>query len=378
MAIGLTDEQILIRAAIREFALAEVASQAEKLDREGLFPEAAMRRLAELEFTGMPYPREYGGAAADYVSYAIVIEELSRACSSTGLVLAVHTLVGIPLYQYGTEEQKGKWLPKLARYETLGAFALTEPAAGTDAGSLKTTAVRQGNEYVLNGSKTFITNGAEAGLFIIFALTAPGKGTKGISAFVVEKGTPGFSIGKHEEKMGMRGSSTTELIFQNCHIPAANLLGQEGEGFRIAMAALDGGRIGIAAQSVGIAQACLDEAVAYAKERMQFNRPLAANQAIQWMLAEMATNITAARLLVRQAAQLKDAGEPVTQTAAMAKLFASTIAVAAASQAVQIHGGYGYVKGSKVERLYRDAKVLEIYEGTSEAQKMVIAGGLLR
>ncbi len=378
MNFTLTEEQDLIRATIREFSQAEIAPKAARLDVNGEFPADIMQRLAELDLTGMPYPQKYGGAAADYVSYAIVIEEISRACSSTGVILAVHTLAGIPIYQFGTEEQKQIWLPKLTGYQALGAFALTEPAAGSDAGSLQTTAAADGDSYILNGAKTFITNGAEAGIFIVMALTQNGIGTKGISAFIVEKGTPGFTIGKHEQKMGIRGSSTTELVFANCRIPRANRIGKEGEGFKIAMAALDGGRISIAAQSTGIAQACLDEAVAYSKERIQFKRPIASNQAIQWMLAEMAADISAGRLLTYNAAYLKQTGKPFTTEAAIAKLFASQMAVRCATKAVQIHGGYGYIKDFKVERLYRDARILEIYEGTSEVQKMVIAGNLLR
>ncbi|MBP2639749.1 MAG: CaiA [Firmicutes bacterium] len=378
MDFNQTEEQSLIRSMIREFAQTEVAPKAAELDENERFPVETMQRLAELDLTGMTLPREYGGAGLDYISYAIVIEELSRACASTALILAVHTLAGIPLYQFGTEEQRKKWLPKLVNYELLGAFALTEPGAGTDAGSLQATAVLDQSEYVLNGTKTFITNGAEAGLFIVMALTEQGVGTKGISAFLVEKGTPGLSVGKHERKMGMRGSSTTELVLKNCRIPRENLLGKEGQGFKIAMAALDSGRISIAAQSVGIAQACIDESVNYAKERIQFKRPLAANQAIQWMLAEMETDVNAARLLTYEAAHLKETGAPVSNHSAMAKLFASVIAERCASKAVQIHGGYGYVKDFAVERLYRDARVLQIYEGTSEVQKMVIAGHLLR
>jgi len=373
-----TEDQELIRAMVREFAQAEIAPRSAHLDETGEFPADTMQRLAELDLTGMPYPQIYGGAAADYVSYAIVIEEISRACSSTGVILAVHTLAGIPIYQFGTEEQKQLWLPKLIGYQALGAFAITEPAAGSDAGSLQTTAVPAGDSYILNGTKTFITNGAEAGIFIVMALTKTGIGTKGISAFIVEKGTPGFTIGKHERKMGIRGSSTTELIFANCRIPSANRIGKEGDGFKIAMAALDGGRISISAQSTGIAQACLDEAIAYSKERVQFNRPISSNQAIQWMLAEMAADISAGRLLTYKAAYLKQIGKPFTMEAAMAKLFASQMAVRCATKAVQIHGGYGYIKDFKVERLYRDARILEIYEGTSEVQKMVIAGNLLR
>ena len=378
MIFELTEEQGLIKEMIKEFAAKEVAPLAAELDKNCMFPEKTMQRLKELDLTGMPYSKEYGGAEADYLSYAIVIEELSKACPSTGVILAVHTLAGIPIYQFGTKEQKAKWLPKLTQYEALGAFALTEANAGTDAGGQKTVAVLDGDCYVLNGSKTFITNGAEAGIFILFALTDPTKGTKGISAFIVEKGTPGFSVGKHEEKMGMRGSSTTELFLNDCRIPKENLLGKEGEGFKIAMTALDGGRISIAAQSVGLAQGCVDESIEYSKNRIQFKRPISANQAIQWMLSEMATDVEAARLMTYRAAYVKGVGKPVTMYSAMAKFFASTIAMRTATKAIQVHGGYGYIKGFKVERLFRDARVLELYEGTSEAQRMVIAGNLTR
>jgi len=378
MDFCLTEEQQLIRSMIQEFAKQEVAPIAEEIDRLGKFPEQTVKRLAELELTGMPYPRKYGGAEADYVSYAIVIEELSRACASTGVILALQTLSASPIYQFGTEMQKEKWLPLLTQCKKLGAFALTEAGAGTDAGSIKTTAVLDGDEYLLNGSKTFITTGDMAGIFIVFAVTEQGKGTKGISAFIVESNTPGFSIGKHEDKMGMRGSHTTELFFKDCRIPRSNILGREGEGFKIAMVALDGGRISIAAQAVGIAQACLDESIRYSKERIQFGRPIAANQAIQWMIADMATDVEAARLLTYNAAYHKGQGRAVSLESAMAKVFASETAMKHAVKAIQIQGGYGYIRGAKVERLLRDAKITEIYEGTSEAQRMIISGNLLR
>lgn len=378
MDFCLTEEQQLIRSMIQEFAKQEVAPIAEEIDRLGKFPEQTVKRLAELELTGMPYPRKYGGGEADYVSYAIVIEELSRACASTGVILALQTLSASPIYQFGTEMQKEKWLPLLTQCKKLGAFALTEAGAGTDAGSIKTTAVLDGDEYLLNGSKTFITTGDMAGIFIVFAVTEQGKGTKGISAFIVESNTPGFSIGKHEDKMGMRGSHTTELFFKDCRIPKSNILGREGEGFKIAMVALDGGRISIAAQAVGIAQACLDESIRYSRERIQFGRPISANQAIQWMIADMATDVEAARLLTYNAAYHKGQGRAVSLESAMAKVFASETAMKHAVKAIQIQGGYGYIRGAKVERLLRDAKITEIYEGTSEAQRMIISGNLLR
>lgn len=378
MAMELSEEQELIRSLVREFAAKEVAPIAEKVDRDGIFPGEIMEKLAKLELTGIPCPGEYGGGDADYLSYALVVEELAKVCASTAVVFAVHTLCQAPLLQFGTPEQKGKFLPMLTGYKVLGGFALTEAGAGTDAGAVATTAVPDGDDYVINGTKTFITNGDEAGIVILMARTGPGEGTKGISAFIVEKAVSPFAVGKHEDKMGVRGSHTTELIFKDCRVPKENLLGNIGQGFKIAMATLDGGRIGIAAQALGIAQACLDESVSYAKERRQFGRPIASNQAIQWMIADMAKDVMAARLLVYHAASLKDNGQPFSMEAAIAKLFAAETAMRHSIKAVQIHGGYGYVRGSKVERLMRDAKITEIYEGTSEVQRMVIAGMALR
>ena len=378
MSFQFTEEQELLKSAVRDFARNEVEPIAVKLDRDGIFPAETMQKLAELDLTGIPYPSEYGGAGADYVSYALVIEELAKACASTAVVLACHTLAAAPIMQFGTPEQKNKFLPMLTGHKVLGGFALTEAGAGTDAGALTTTATLDGDYYVINGTKTFITNGDEAGLVILMAKTGPGEGTKGISAFIVEKSVSNFVVGKHEDKMGMRASHTTELIFKNCRVPKENLLGTIGGGFKIAMATLDGGRIAIGAQALGIAQACLDESVRYAKERKQFGRPIAANQAIQWMIADMAKDVMAARLLVYNAASLRDQGKPYSMESAIAKLFASETAMQHAIKAVQIQGGYGYVKGSKVERLMRDAKVTEIYEGTSEVQRMVIAGIALR
>ena len=378
MSFQFTEEQELLQSAVRDFARNEVEPIAVKLDRDGIFPAETMQKLAELDLTGIPYPSEYGGAGADYVSYALVIEELAKACASTAVVLAVQTLAAAPIMQFGTPEQKNKFLPMLTRHKVLGAFALTEAGAGTDAGALTTTATLDGDYYVINGAKTFITNGDEAGLVILMVKTGPGEGTKGISAFIVEKSVSNFVVGQHDDKMGMRASHTTELIFKNCRVPKENLLGTIGGGFKIAMATLDGGRIAIGAQALGIAQACLDESVRYAKERKQFGRPIAANQAIQWMIADMAKDVMAARLLVYNAASLRDQGKSYSMEAAIAKLFASESAMQHAIKAVQIQGGYGYVKGSKVERLMRDAKVTEIYEGTSEVQRMVIAGIALR
>lgn len=378
MAFELSEEQALIKAAAREFALAELESAASRTDLDGIFPAESMKKLADLQMTGIQYPVEYGGAGADYLSYAVVIEELSRSCASTAVILACHLLAASPVYMFGTPEQKAKFIPMITEYKTLGAFALTEAGAGSDAGALATTAVLDGDCYVLNGTKTFITNGDECGLMIVMAKTAQGIGTKGISAFVVEKAVSPWTVGKHEDKMGMRGSHTTEIFFKDCRVPKENLLGKEGDGFKIAMATLDGGRIGIGAQAVGIAQACLDESVRYAKERQQFGKPLAANQAIQWMIANMQTDILAARQLVYTAASLKDQGKPFSLEAASAKLFAAETAMKHSVKAVQIYGGYGYMRGAKVERLMRDAKITEIYEGTSEVQRMVIAGLVLR
>ena len=378
MYFELSEEHQLIQAAAREFALTELEPLATEIDREGRFPAEIMDKLAQLDMCGIPYPEEYGGAGADAMSYALVIEQLARSCASTAVILACHILSGSPVMMFGTPEQKARFMPLLTGYQTLGSFALTEAGAGTDAGALTTTAVLDGDSYVINGCKTFITNGSKTGLVILMAKTGPGEGTKGISAFVVEKKASPFEVGKHEDKMGMRGSHTTELIFKNCRVPRENLLGKLGEGFKIAMAALDGGRIGIGAQALGIAQACLDESIRHSKERKQFGKPLAANQAIQWMIADMAKDVMAARLLVYNAAALKDAGRPYSMEAAAAKLFASETAMHHSVKAVQIQGGYGYVKGAKVERLMRDAKITEIYEGTSEVQRMVISGLALK
>lgn len=379
MNFALTKEQEMIRKTVYSFAQAEVAPLAAEIDQTGEFPVENVKKMAKYGMMGIPFPKQYGGAGGDYVSYAITVEELSRACASTGVICSAHTSLGAyPIYMFGTEEQKQKFLTPLAKGEKIGAFGLTEPDAGTDAASQKTTAVLDGNEYILNGTKIFITNGGKADIYIIIAVTDKSKGTRGTSAFIVEKDTPGFSIGKKEDKMGIRASSTTELIFQNCRVPKENLLGQLGEGFKIAMQTLDGGRIGIAAQALGIAQAALDESVKYSKERIQFGKTLSKFQAIQWALADMETEIEAARLLVYRAAYLKDTKQPYSSAAAMAKLFAAETAMKVTTKAVQLHGGYGYMKDYPVERLMRDAKITEIYEGTSEVQRMVIAGNLLK
>ncbi|MDD9148188.1 acyl-CoA dehydrogenase [Sporolactobacillus sp. CQH2019] len=378
MGFPLTEEQQLIQSSARDFALKEVAPLAEKIDREGVFPAETMKKLAELGLTGIPTPTEYGGGGADFLSYALVIEELAKQCASTAVVLAVHTLTQSPILVFGTEKQKAKFLPMLTHYQVLGGFALTEAGAGSDAGAVSTTAVLDGDHYVINGTKMFITNGDGAGVVILMARTGSEPGTKGITAFIVEKSVSPFEVGKHEDKMGVRGSHTTELIFKNCRVPKENVLGKVGEGFKVAMTALDCGRVGIAAQAVGIAQACLEESISYSKERHQFGKPIAAKQAIKWMIADMAKDVMAARLMVRNAASLKDQGKPFTLEAASAKLFASETAMKHSIKALQIHGGYGYIRGAKVERLMRDAKITEIYEGTSEVQRIVISGNVLR
>jgi butyryl-CoA dehydrogenase len=379
MDFELTDEQQLIRDAVREFADTEVAPIAAELDRDHRFPYELLPKMAELNIMGMPFPEKFGGAGADEVSYCLAVEEISRACASTGCILSAHTsLATWPVYKFGTDAQKERYLHDLASGRHLGAFALTEPGAGTDAGSGTATATPHADGYALNGSKIFITNAPYADVYIVFAKTDHQQGTRGMSAFIVEKDTPGFSVGEAEHKLGIRGSSTPPLYFADCRIPKDALLGEEGEGFKIAMQTLDGGRIGIAAQALGIAQAALDAAVAYAKERVQFGKPIASLQAIQWMIADMATQVDAARLLVYRAAWCVDNGRPYSTEGAMAKLFASETATRVADRAIQIHGGYGYTESYPVERNYRDAKITELYEGTSEVQRMVIARSYLR
>jgi len=378
MNFELSEEQLLIQAMVKEFVASDVAPIAAEIDRNHRFPAELLPKMAKLNLMGVPFGEEIGGAGADYVSYTIVLEELARACASTSVIVSGHTSLGTwPIFEFGTPEQKEKYLHGLTSGEKLAAFALTEPAAGTDAAAGKTTAVLDGDEYVLNGSKIFITNGGFADVYIVTAMTDPASGTRGISAFIVEKDAPGFSVGEREHKMGIKASSTTPLYFSDCRIPKDALLGKEGKGFKIAMATLDGGRIGIAAQALGIAQGALDASIAYAKERVQFGKPIATFQAIQWMIADMATEIDAARLLVYRAAWNKDNGLAYGKEAAMAKLFASETATRVAGKAIQIHGGYGFTESYPVERAYRDAKITEIYEGTSEVQRMVIAGNVL-
>ncbi|CUO34514.1 MULTISPECIES: acyl-CoA dehydrogenase [Clostridium] len=379
MNFGLTREQELVRQMVREFAVNEVKPIAAEIDETERFPMENVKKMAELGMMGIPFPKELGGAGGDVLSYIITVEELSKVCGTTGVIVSAHTsLCASLLYENGTPSQKEKYLIPLAKGEKIGAFGLTEPGAGTDAAGQQTTAVLDGDNYILNGSKIFITNGGVADTFIVFAMTDKSQGTRGISAFIVEKDFPGFSIGKKEDKLGIRASSTTELIFENCVVPKENLIGKEGKGFGIAMKTLDGGRIGIAAQALGIAEGAYEEAVKYMKERKQFGRPLSAFQGLQWMIAEMETKIEAAKLLVYKAAWLKQNKLPYSVDAAKAKLFAAEVAMDVTTKAVQIHGGYGYTKEYPVERMMRDAKITEIYEGTSEVQKMVIAGAALR
>lgn len=358
----------------REFAQQQVKPIAAEIDKTERFPEENVAAMGEMGLLGIPFPEEYGGAGMDNLSYAQCVEELSKVCASTGVIVSAHTsLCATPIYLFGTEEQKKKYLVPLASGEKLGAFGLTEPGAGTDASGQKTTAVLDGDHYVLNGSKIFITNAGPAETYVVFAMTDKGKGNHGISAFIVEKDFEGFSIGKHEDKMGIRASSTCELVFENCKVPKENLLGEEGKGFKVAMMTLDGGRIGIAAQALGIAQGAIDETVEYVKTREQFGRPLSKFQNTQFELASMQAMTEAARLLVYQAAAAKDAHEPYSHLAAMAKLVASETASDVTRRCLQLFGGYGYTKEYPMERMMRDAKITEIYEGTSEVQKMVIS-----
>jgi alkylation response protein AidB-like acyl-CoA dehydrogenase len=376
-----TEEQNLIRDMVRQFAETEVAPSARLRDEEERFDRALMfDRLAELGLTGIVFPEEYGGGGADYISYAIAVEELSRVCASTGVTLSAHLSLGAnPIYLFGSEEQKQQFLAPLARGEKMGAFGLTEPAAGTDAGGTRTTAFKDGNSWVLNGTKIFITNAGEAETYVVFARTDKNaQKHHGISAFIVEKGTPGFTFGKKEAKMGIRSSPTMELVFDNCRIPGGQLLGEEGQGFKIAMKTLDGGRIGIASQALGIAQGAVEAAVNYAKERKQFDSPISKFQGVQFQLADMATQVEASRLLVYSAAYKASNGLSYSQASAMAKLMASETAMRVTTQAVQILGGYGYTREFPVERMMRDAKITEIYEGTSEVQRMVIGSNLTR
>lgn len=378
MSFKTTEVHENLRQKVREFAENEVRPIAFMLDQNNEFPTEAIKKFAEMGLMGIPYPTEYGGAGMDALSYAIAVEELSRVDGGTGVILSAHVSLGTyPIYAFGTEEQKQKYLVPLASGKKLGAFGLTEPNAGSDAGGTETTAVLEGDHYILNGGKIFITNADKADTYVVFAVTTPGIGTRGISAFIVEKGWEGFTFGDHYDKMGIRSSSTAELIFNNVKVPKENLLGKEGEGFKIAMATLDGGRIGIASQALGIAQGAFENALAYAKERIQFGKPIAQQQIISFKLADMATKIRAARFLVYSAAELKENHEPYGMESAMAKQYASDICLEVVNDALQIFGGTGYLKGMEVERAYRDAKICTIYEGTNEIQRVVIASHLI-
>jgi acyl-CoA dehydrogenase len=377
MDFKLSDEQAASQKLFYEFAQKEIAPHAASYDESAEFPRETIDKMAAQGFMGVPIPEEWGGAGADFLTYILFIEEISRACASTGVILAVHTSVGtFPILYYGTEEQKQKYVFKLARGEYIGAYALTEPGAGSDAGALSTSARREGEEYVLNGSKIFISNGGHADVYTVFATMDKSLGTRGITAFLVDKDAPGFSVGAVEKKMGLNADITTELIFEDCRLPVSQRLGQEGEGFKIAMSLLDGGRIGIAAQGLGIAQGAFDEALKYARQREQFGQAIFDFQAVSFKLANMATRIEAARLLVYQAAFLKMNGLPCGKQASMAKMFATDTAMNVTTEAVQVLGGNGYSRRYPVERMMRDAKITQIYEGTNQIQRMVIARAL--
>jgi len=377
--LTLTEEQEQVQRIARDFATERVLPHAAEIDDQGKIPRELLVEMGKLGFMGTYVPERYGGSGLDTVSYVLIVEEINRACASTGVVLCSHVSLAVdPILHFGSDAQKRRYLPALANGERIGCFALSEPASGSDAAAMRTSARPDGDEWVLNGTKNFITNGSIGDVAVVFAQTDPPQRHKGIAAFIVEKGSPGFSVGKLEKKLGIRGSDTAQLVFQDCRVPAANLLGEVGEGFKIALSTLDGGRISIAAQAVGIARACLEDSLAYAKQREAFGKKIADFQAIQWMLADMATEIDAARLLTWRAAALKDAGEDLILASAEAKLFASDIAVKAARDCVQIFGGYGYLKDFPAERHYRDAKITEIYEGTSEIMKLVIAEEMLK
>ncbi len=378
MKFELTEEQYLFREMVRDFAAREVAPLAKQVDEEGIFPQKTVKKMGELGLMGVAIPTEYGGAGSDNVCYAIGMEEIARACASTSVIMSVNnSLVADALYKFGTEAQKQRYLTPLAGGKLLGCFALSEPGAGSDASAQQTMVVSEGDVFVLNGTKNFITNALEADLALVFATVDRSLRAKGVCAFLVEKGTPGFTITKVEKKLGLKGTSCCQVVFEDCRVPAGNLLGEVGQGFKIAMVTLDAGRIGIAAQAVGIAQGALDISIRYAQERVAFDKPIASFQAIQWMIADMAVQIEAARLLTYRAAWLKDKGLRHTKESAMAKLFASETASRAATKALQIHGGYGYLYDFPAQRLFRDARITEIYEGTSEIQRLVIAQQLL-
>ena len=379
MRFDLTPEQKLLEQTVREFANAEVKPLAKELDETGQFPRKTFQKAAELGLTGIAVPEQYGGAGFDHISYAIVIEEISRVCACTGAILAgQNSLYCGPIHRYATEEQKKRLLEPFARGEKIGCFALTEPHAGSNAAALKTCAVRRGDRYIVNGTKAWITSGGVADAAIVYVNTDPAKNEKGITAVVIERGTPGFKVGKEEKKLGINGTACVELSFSDCEVPVENRIAQEGEGYKIALSALDGGRIGIATQAVGISQGAFDEALKYSQQRTAFGEPIANFQAIQFMLADMATEIAAARLLTRKAAWKQDTGLRFTMEAGIAKLFASEMATRVTHKAIQIHGGNGYSREYLVERMYRDARVTEIYEGTSEIQRLVIASCVLK
>lgn len=379
MNLDLTDEQKMLQRVVREFAESEVKPLAREIDETGRFPGETFQKAAELGLTGVAFPEEAGGAGFDHVAYTIVIEEISRACASTGVILSVqNSLYCDPIYRFGTDEQKRKFLLPFARGESIGCYALTEPQTGSNAAALATRAVRNGDSYIVNGTKAWITNGSVADAAVVYVSTAPEKGEKGISALIVEKGTPGFQVGKEEKKLGVNATACCELSFTDCQVPVANRLGNEGEGYKIALSTLDGGRIGIASQAIGIAQGAFEAALGYAGVRKAFGHPIADFQAIQFMLADMATELDAARLLARRAAWKQDSGARFTMEAAIAKLFASEMATRVTHKAIQIHGGYGYSREYPVERAYRDARITEIYEGTSEIQRLVISSWVLK
>jgi butyryl-CoA dehydrogenase len=377
--LELSEEQQLLQKSVREFAEAEVKPLAKENDETGKFPRALFQKAAELGLTGVAIPEAEGGAGMDHISYAIVVEEISRACASTGVILSVqNSLYCDPIHRFGTDEQKRKFLLPFARGEKIGCYALTEPQAGSNAAALATKAVRKGDKYVINGTKAWITNGGASDAALVYVNTQPEKGEKGITALVVEKGTPGFAVGKEEKKLGIHATACTELSFSDCEVSAGNRIGAEGEGYKVALSTLDGGRIGIAAQATGIAQGAFEAALSYAQQRQAFGHPIADFQAIQFMLADMATEIDAARLLLRRAAWKQDSGARFSMEAAIAKLFASEMSTRVAHKAMQIHGGYGYSSEYPVERAYRDARITEIYEGTSEIQRLVIAAWVLK
>jgi alkylation response protein AidB-like acyl-CoA dehydrogenase len=379
MDFALSEEHRMLQRMVREFAEREIAPRAEEIDASDEFPHDLFRRMGEVGLLGLPFPRRYGGSGADYHAMVIALEEIARVSGSMAITLDAHTsLCCEPIYRFGTENQRMKYLPLLARGDKIGAFGLTEPQAGSDAGAIQTRAVRDGDEWVVNGQKTYITNGSIADLVVFTAKTDPEKGTRGISSFIVEKGTPGFKPGRDEKKMGLRGSVTSELFFEDCRIPAENLLGEESQGFRQSLITLDAGRVAIAAMAVGLAQGAYERSIAYAKDREQFGRPIADFQAIRWMLADMTTEIDAARLMVHRAAWLRERGQRYAKEASMAKLFATEMSERVCHKAIQIHGGYGYVRECEVERMYRDQRLCQIGEGTSEIQRLVISREVLR